>query len=752
MKKRSKSIRLLAIVLLSLLGGVSPARPQTALALDKIVVAKVYPGVVQLYGVANTGGSKWTPLYVCSGTIVSPQGYILTNHHCTDVQGAIEEIGDARLRSADTKIEVLLTKKQDAPPVASFFAEVVADSPRQGGMDLAVLRIAEDLSGQPVDNKSLNLPFVPLGDSDQVDLGDKLDIFGYPAIGGDTITFTSGDVSGFSFERGVDGRASISGGNSGGTAVDELGNLIGVPTQGGDVDCRQVADTNGDGVIDNRDSCVPIGGFINQLRPVNLAKTLIQQAESGVGPNPTPRPTNTPGPSPGGKAGISRLFFSDGHNEDDQPVSLVTSLPSGSRNVDFFFDYIGFQQGVKWQPRVFLNNTEIKDVWQEEPWDSDTHGNWWVGFKDANLDDGNYMFQVDYDGKSLGSASIQIGGRKTNNPTFANIAFSGGGKNGYVLPADITSITGDFEATNMRSGLDWRQVWYMYGTDNWTKVSEASGTWTNGGKKNSVTLNSPAPLDPGQYRLELYLSNQMAATADLTLAGDKSSTGSNAFGPITFADGQDKNGNPVHPGTSFPSGIAELHGFFDYKGLRSGQPWNVTWLLDGEEIINSDHRWTGRESGTYDTYINSQKGQLPDGSYELKLSLQGQLLQTGKATIGNGSAPVTPTPSSNGGKDSIKLTGTVVDADTGKPIAGAVVVVVKEGVTWSTFDGRDDQVLDQVETDSNGAFEVPTPLLRGKSYSIGVAADGYQADAEDGVQITNDLPDVVNTEIKLQQQ
>ena len=78
-----------------------------------------------------------------------------------------------------------------------------------------------------------------LGNSSKLKLGQQLHIFGYPAIGGETITYTSGDISGFTYEAGIQGRAwiktsaSISGGNSGGTAIDDQGNLIGVPTQSG---------------------------------------------------------------------------------------------------------------------------------------------------------------------------------------------------------------------------------------------------------------------------------------------------------------------------------------------------------------------------------------------------------------------------------------------------------------------------------------------------------------------------------------
>ena len=47
------------------------------------------------------------------------------------------------------------------------------------------------------------------------------------------------------------------------------------------MDCRALADTNRDGYIDENDTCVPTGGFINAVRPVQLALPLIEAARSG---------------------------------------------------------------------------------------------------------------------------------------------------------------------------------------------------------------------------------------------------------------------------------------------------------------------------------------------------------------------------------------------------------------------------------------------------------------------------------------
>jgi hypothetical protein len=49
----------------------------------------------------------------------------------------------------------------------------------------------------------------------------------------------------------------------------------------GYVDARPLADTNGDGVLDDKDIAVPMGGFINALRPTAIARPLIEEAGAG---------------------------------------------------------------------------------------------------------------------------------------------------------------------------------------------------------------------------------------------------------------------------------------------------------------------------------------------------------------------------------------------------------------------------------------------------------------------------------------
>jgi Do/DeqQ family serine protease len=125
---------------------------------------------------------------VGSGVIVSPDGYILTNHHVVD--GALE-------------IKVELTDNR------TFTAKLIGSDPPS---DLAVLKIE--------DGKAL--PTLSLGDSDKVRVGDAVLAVGNPLGIGQTVT--SGIVS-------AKGRTAINRGNSGGALVNTTGELIGINSQ-----------------------------------------------------------------------------------------------------------------------------------------------------------------------------------------------------------------------------------------------------------------------------------------------------------------------------------------------------------------------------------------------------------------------------------------------------------------------------------------------------------------------------------------
>ncbi len=166
---------------------------------------------------------------VGSGVIVSRDGTVLTNNHV--VEGA-------------TKITVLMNDDR------SFEAKVVGlDEPS----DLAVLKIEGE-----------NLPFLNLGNSDNVRVGDVVLAIGNPLGIGQTVTqgiiSAKGRRTGLSdgsFEDFLQTDAPINRGNSGGALVNLTGELIGINSQ----------------ILSTSGGSIGIGFSI----PTNMAKGVMEQ-------------------------------------------------------------------------------------------------------------------------------------------------------------------------------------------------------------------------------------------------------------------------------------------------------------------------------------------------------------------------------------------------------------------------------------------------------------------------------------------
>jgi len=137
-----------------------------------------------------------------SGVIVTKDGYILTNNHVVD--GADE-------------VKVVLTDRRE------YTAKVVGKDPKT---DIAVLKI-----------DAKDLPFLPLANSDNIEIGDIALAVGNPFGIGQTVTMgiisatSRGNVGvGVDYEDFIQTDASINPGNSGGALVDAEGRLIGINT------------------------------------------------------------------------------------------------------------------------------------------------------------------------------------------------------------------------------------------------------------------------------------------------------------------------------------------------------------------------------------------------------------------------------------------------------------------------------------------------------------------------------------------
>ncbi|WP_350282743.1 Do family serine endopeptidase [Nitrosomonas sp.] len=136
-----------------------------------------------------------------SGVIVSPEGYILTNHHVVE---------------AASEIQVALMDGRNAE------ARIIGSDPES---DLAVLKIDLD-----------KLPSITFGESEKAKVGDIVLAIGNPFGVGQTMTMGIIGALGRSqvgintFENFIQTDAAINPGNSGGALTDTSGNLIGINT------------------------------------------------------------------------------------------------------------------------------------------------------------------------------------------------------------------------------------------------------------------------------------------------------------------------------------------------------------------------------------------------------------------------------------------------------------------------------------------------------------------------------------------
>lgn len=739
------SILVLGVLLFSAWWQAQAAAPPAAATAPDLAV-------VQLIAADEGRGGRITPKWSGSGVLIAADGLILTNCHVAMPR----LIWDDPAFDYDLLIVALATRA-GRPPTPTYLAEVVQ---YDAGLDLALVRITAGLDGGPVDGRKLKLPALALGNSDELAAGDTLEILGYPGSTGEPLETVSAAIAGFSSGRGIKGRAwirtdaEVEGGFSGGPALNEAGEVVGVVAVGaaGSADevvrCRYAEDTNRDGRIDPNDACTAAGGTVGTLRPVNLARPLITAAAGAVAPEPTPAPQPQPTrKAPTVKATVSRLIFAPALDDYEQPATVVESLPSGAEAIYLFFDFANFEDGATWQPLLAIDGEPQEDFWPAAQWDGGARGTAYISLEGDGepLPDGAYEFTITYEGVQLGSATIEVGGRAEKRPSFAYIVFAAGGEEGYLLPGGITAIEATFEYANMTRTTRWSYIGYYEGEEiareEGRPFTRASGTAT-------LPLRSETALEPGVYRLELYIEDRLAATADCLVseAGD----GGEFFGPITFAEDIDRNGNPVQPGTTFDSGLNKLYGIFDYQGMQDGWEWAWQWTVNGEALPLQNRTWDDGESGTNTIQIYSSRGSLPDGEYQLDLYLMGELVQSGTCTIGS-RAPTRPSPAPRRptGRGGVEVYGVIVDADTGRGIPEAYFLVLEPGVTVDEFEGREDQVYTWAKTDRQGNFRLADPLVRGETYSMIVAAEGYRPIAEDDVYVGEDVESPLELTIEL---
>lgn len=157
-----------------------------------------------------------------SGTIISKEGLVLTNHHV--VSGA-------------STCAVTLPDTTTGTPISIYTSKPIIVPKLSEQYDIAMLNINDsftDDDGKTWGDYPTNFPSYirpDICDSITRKLGDPIKVYGYPVTsGGSNLTVTEGIISSFADDGSILTSAKIDSGNSGGFAVDTNGCNVGIPT------------------------------------------------------------------------------------------------------------------------------------------------------------------------------------------------------------------------------------------------------------------------------------------------------------------------------------------------------------------------------------------------------------------------------------------------------------------------------------------------------------------------------------------
>lgn len=351
---------------------------------DKLT--ELLPASVYIISVDDNG----KPLARGSGSVIDKNGLILTNFHVVandDMTALTNEKGICA---------ILITRDPRRSAVPTYLGKVIRYDAK---VDLALVQIIADIKGNRL-TSAPSLPTMPVGDSDKLSPGDNMTIIGYPGLGQDSITVTTGRVSGYLSEKNgpvelIKTDAEINPGNSGGSAVNDAGELVGVPTY----------------TLEGKERI----GKIGLVRPINLAQPLLKNV-SGTTPDERPRRNAPPkNNKKGSNTGQSLTFAGFALSEDAR--EMVKEAPSGIQALYGIVEFSGMTQQTPCTYRWKLNgevipNTEAQsDTWPFDP--GQGAAMLYISTQDQ-LPDGTYSVEMQA-GKQELSADIVVGtgkGRK----------------------------------------------------------------------------------------------------------------------------------------------------------------------------------------------------------------------------------------------------------------------------------------------------------------------------------------------------
>jgi len=258
----------------------------------------------------------------------------------------------------------------------------------------------------------------------------------------------------------------------------------------------------------------------------------------------------------------------------------------------------------------------------------------------------------------------------------------------------------------------------------------------------------------------------------------------------------DKKGN-VYPDKiikQYPTGTSVIASGFEYNCIPKNTTIGVVYYYGGfnTEPVFSDSKKESPEnkSGVFWWYIGYEDGSpLPEGDWQVEWYINKKLASKGEITVGGGKKEdIKPLPTEeeqpteeateepteekvaeeepSGVEDiwdfgeeekqpaaeTVTVQGKVIDGKTKKPIAGALFVVLNPGVgmqEWADKDFAEEDIYTGAKTDTRGQFTCPKELERNVTYTVAVAAKGYQLIVAEDFVIDEQQEDPVNLTIKM---
>ncbi|MCS7260943.1 MAG: carboxypeptidase-like regulatory domain-containing protein [Anaerolineae bacterium] len=248
----------------------------------------------------------------------------------------------------------------------------------------------------------------------------------------------------------------------------------------------------------------------------------------------------------------------------------------------------------------------------------------------------------------------------------------------------------------------------------------------------------------------------------------------------------DKKGN-VYPDKivkRYPTGTSVIASGFEYNCIPKNTTIGVVYYYGGfdtEPVFSDSQKQSpDNKSGVFWWYIGYQDGSpLPEGDWQVEWYINKKLASKGEITVGGGTKqdiepleteeePVEEAaeeePSTiediwdfgeeeaRPAAETVTVQGKIIDGKTKKPIADALFVVLNPGVSmqeWAERDFAETDVYTVAQTDTRGQFTCPKELERNVTYTVVVAAKGYQMIIAEDFMVDEQQEDPVVLTIKM---